>query len=58
VREGARPSEADPGELLALMPFANALGIGLESAAAAEVRGRLAWSPERCTAGGCSMAGR
>jgi 1,4-dihydroxy-2-naphthoyl-CoA hydrolase len=57
VREGARPSDADPGELLALMPFAKALGIGLESVAAAEVRGRLAWSPERCTAGGVLHGG-
>jgi len=34
------------------MPFAVALGIELDAAAAGEVRGHLAWSPERCTAGG------
>jgi 1,4-dihydroxy-2-naphthoyl-CoA hydrolase len=57
VSEGARPSEADPGDLLGLMPFARALGIALDSAAAGEVRGRLAWSPERCTAGGVLHGG-
>ena len=39
-------------DLLALMPFALASGVELDAAAAAEVRGRLAWAPERCTAGG------
>jgi 1,4-dihydroxy-2-naphthoyl-CoA hydrolase len=34
------------------MPFAQVLGIELESASAAEVRGSLSWTPERCTAGG------
>jgi 1,4-dihydroxy-2-naphthoyl-CoA hydrolase len=40
-----------PVDLLALMPFAVATGIELEAATAEEVVGRLAWSPERCTAG-------
>src|SRR6185295_1706500 len=40
-----------PADLLALMPFAVATGIELETATAEEVVGRLAWSPERCTAG-------
>ena len=44
-------------ELLALMPFAVTLGIELDAASAAEVRGRLAWSPERCTAGGILHGG-
>lgn len=39
------------------MPFASALGIVLDAADAAEVRGRLAWSPERCTAGGVMHGG-
>lgn len=51
----ARP-ETDR-ELLALMPFAVALGIELDAASAAEVRGHLAWSPERCTAGGILHGG-
>ncbi len=37
---------------VAAMPFSAALGIELVSAAPTEVRGRLAWAPERCTTGG------
>jgi uncharacterized protein (TIGR00369 family) len=44
-------------DLLALMPFAKALGIELDAASAEEVRGRLAWAPERCTAGGLMHGG-
>jgi uncharacterized protein (TIGR00369 family) len=44
-------------DLLALMPFAIALGIELDAASAEEVRGRLAWAPERCTAGGLLHGG-
>jgi len=44
-------------DLLALMPFATALGIELDAAGAEEVRGRLAWAPERCTAGGLLHGG-
>jgi 1,4-dihydroxy-2-naphthoyl-CoA hydrolase len=44
-------------DLLQLMPFATALGIELDAAAADEVRGRLAWAPERCTAGGLLHGG-
>jgi uncharacterized protein (TIGR00369 family) len=43
--------------LLSLMPFAMELGIELDAASADEVRGRLAWSPERCTAGGVMHGG-
>jgi uncharacterized protein (TIGR00369 family) len=53
-------SPAQPGtdrELLTLMPFAVALGIELDAATAGEVRGHLAWSPERCTAGGILHGG-
>jgi 1,4-dihydroxy-2-naphthoyl-CoA hydrolase len=39
------------------MPFATELGVQLDSADAGEVRGRLAWSPERCTAGGLLHGG-
>ncbi len=31
------------------MPFASQIGVELVAAAPEEVRGRLAWSPERCT---------
>src|SRR3954464_15517359 len=34
------------------MPFAAAAGVELIAAAPEEVRARLAWAPERCTAGG------
>ena len=34
------------------MPFAKACGVEIESATKDEVRGGLAWSPERCTTGG------
>ena len=44
-------------ELLRAMPFATALGVVLDAAHAEEVRGRLAWSPERCTAGGVLHGG-
>ena len=47
----------DLRELLRLMPFAQALGVALDAAAPGEVRGRLAWSPERCTAGGVMHGG-
>jgi 1,4-dihydroxy-2-naphthoyl-CoA hydrolase len=39
------------------MPFASALGIVLDSAEPGEVRGRMAWAPERCTAGGVMHGG-
>ena len=48
---------SDPAELLQLMPFATELGIELDVAEPGEVRGRLAWSPERCTAGGVMHGG-
>jgi 1,4-dihydroxy-2-naphthoyl-CoA hydrolase len=47
----------DPSELLATMPFAVELGVVVDAADADEVRGRLAWSPERCTAGGLMHGG-
>lgn len=46
------PDPSDPGSLLAAMPFAAANGVQLVAVAPGEVVGRLAWAPERCTAGG------
>ena len=46
-----------PADLLALMPFAAATGVVLDAAGPEEVRGRLAWTPERCTAGGLMHGG-
>jgi 1,4-dihydroxy-2-naphthoyl-CoA hydrolase len=39
------------------MPFAEAVGLELVAAAPDEVRARLAWAPERCTAGGILHGG-
>jgi uncharacterized protein (TIGR00369 family) len=47
----------DLDDLLDLMPFARLLGMTLDAAAPEEVRGRLAWAPERCTAGGVLHGG-
>ena len=47
----------DTDQLLALVPFAVATGVELDRAEAAEVVGRLAWAPERCTAGGVLHGG-
>jgi uncharacterized protein (TIGR00369 family) len=44
-------------ELVAAMPFAAALGVEVTAAGRDEVRGRLAWAPERCTAGGVLHGG-
>ena len=49
VSENEGPAAPDLGVAVAQMPFAAALGVVLESAGADEVRGRLAWAPERCT---------
>ena len=40
-----------------MMPFAAGLGIVLDAAAPDEVRGRMAWAPERCTSGGILHGG-
>jgi 1,4-dihydroxy-2-naphthoyl-CoA hydrolase len=50
------PTE-DLDALLALMPFAGVVGIALDAAGPEEVRGRLPWAPERCTAGGVMHGG-
>jgi uncharacterized protein (TIGR00369 family) len=39
------------------MPFASLLGVELTAAAPDEVRGTLAWAPERCTTGGVLHGG-
>ena len=39
------------------MPFGELLGVELDQASPREVRGGLAWSPERCTAGGILHGG-
>jgi uncharacterized protein (TIGR00369 family) len=46
-----------PDQLLSSMPHAVALGIELDEAMPQRARGRLAWAPERCTAGGVLHGG-
>ena len=48
---GAGESRGELDGLVAMMPFAAGLGIVLDAAAPGEVRGRMAWAPERCTSG-------
>lgn len=43
--------------LVALMPFAERLGIELEAASPEEVVGRVAWEPEKCTTAGMLHGG-
>ncbi len=54
---GADEGRAELDGLVAMMPFAAGLGIVLDAAAPGEVRGRLAWAPERCTSGGILHGG-
>src|SRR4051812_6716622 len=50
-------STGDLAALLGAMPFAQTCGVELTSASAAEVTGRVAWAPERCTSGGVMHGG-
>jgi len=52
VSENEAPAAPDLGAAVAQMPFAAALGVVLDAAAADEVRGHLAWAPDRCTTAG------
>lgn len=54
----AEPDASPDGQsLLALMPFAAALGVELRQVDKAGVVGRLPWAAERCTAGGLLHGG-
>ena len=44
-------------ELVAAMPFAERLGLSVETATKDEVRGSLEWAEELCTAGGVLHGG-
>jgi len=54
---GSEDSRAELDGLVTMMPFAAGLGIVLDAAAPDEVRGRMAWAPERCTTGGILHGG-
>ena len=47
----------DLTQMVATMPFAVAIGVELESATADEVRGAMAFDPDRCTIGGILHGG-
>lgn len=47
----------DNAALVSTMPYAVELGIEIDHATPEEVTGRLAWSAERCTAGGILHGG-
>jgi acyl-coenzyme A thioesterase PaaI-like protein len=57
VSENEGTASPDLAVAVAQMPFAAALGVVLDAAAAEEVRGRLAWAPERCTTAGIMHGG-
>jgi len=46
-----------PEQIRDTMPFASLIGVELLCATPEEVCGRLAWGPERCTAGGLMHGG-
>jgi 1,4-dihydroxy-2-naphthoyl-CoA hydrolase len=48
---------AGPGDLVALMPFAQHLGLTVDEASPDQVIARLAWAPHLCTAGGIMHGG-
>jgi uncharacterized protein (TIGR00369 family) len=57
VSENEGTAGPDLEAAVAQMPFAAALGMVLDAARADEVRGRLAWAPERCTTAGTMHGG-
>jgi uncharacterized protein (TIGR00369 family) len=57
VSENEGTGGPDLGEVVATMPFAAALGVVVDAAGAGEVRGRLAWAPQRCTTAGTMHGG-
>ena len=45
------------GQMMAMMPFAELLGIELDAASAGEVRGRVPWAADKCTTFGLLHGG-
>jgi len=54
MADAPRPAAAD---LMRLLPYAVTLGISVEEATPTAARGTIAWSEERCTAGGAMHGG-
>jgi 1,4-dihydroxy-2-naphthoyl-CoA hydrolase len=57
VSENEGTAGPDLAAAVAQMPFTAALGVALDAAGPSEVRGRLAWAPERCTTAGTMHGG-
>ena len=57
TEKGAKPMDRDPGQFLAMMPYATALGIELHETTPSLTTGSLIWTPERCTVGGILHGG-
>ncbi len=57
VSDNEGTASADLTAAVAQMPFAAALGVVLDAAAADEVQGHLAWAPDRCTTAGIMHGG-
>jgi uncharacterized protein (TIGR00369 family) len=57
VWQDASVMDSAAQEALGAMPFVVACGIELDAAAPEQVRGRMAWTPERCTTGGVLHGG-
>jgi uncharacterized protein (TIGR00369 family) len=53
----SKPTAAASGDLLAVMPFAAALGIELDVATPEQASGHVLWAPRLCTAGGVMHGG-
>jgi 1,4-dihydroxy-2-naphthoyl-CoA hydrolase len=47
----------DPASLVSAMPYADSLGIDLQTATPELVEGSVEWAPERCTTGGLLHGG-
>ena len=54
---GSGDGRSELDGLVDMMPFTASLGIVLDAAAPDEVRGRMAWAPERCTLAGILHGG-
>ena len=50
-------SDTELQQIMAAVPFAALLGVEIVSAEAEEVRGTMAWTPERCTVDGVLHGG-
>jgi 1,4-dihydroxy-2-naphthoyl-CoA hydrolase len=57
MTDATDPTASDPNTLLDLMPFTKAIGAVFSRYSKEEVKARLDWAPELCTAGGLLHGG-